>query len=273
MTDKPKFNVLLMGQIGTGKTYSSRTLITENLVDELFILSVEPGIHTIMGDMPKDRVHWKYVEPASTDWDTLIQAAELTNKYGAEQLQKMQWPQKQEYQQFLEVYRALSDFTCDRTGENFGPVDSWGPNRALVVDGLSGLSQMALQLVVGAKPIKSQPEWGMAQSNLMNLLNKLVYSTKCTFILNAHVTRQKDEVSGGTFVTLDAIGKAIAPDIPKPFDEVIFAWKDGSKFYWSTERDQTDLKARILPHGDKLPPNFSQLYEAYEKLSKEAENG
>ena len=266
MTEQAKFNVLLMGPIGTGKTHSCRTLIEGELVRKLFILSVEPGIHTIMGDMPTDRVHWQYIAPASTDWDTMIKNAELVNRYGPEQLQKMQWPNKQEYGQFIEVIRALSNFTCDRTGEEFGPVDEFPSDCALVLDGLSGVSKMAMDVVVGAKPIKSQPEWGIAQDNVRHLLDKCCYETKCTFVLLAHVNRNKDEVTGGTYVTIDTLGQKLAPDIPKPFDEVVYTTRERGNFKWSTERAQTDLKARILPFSDDLEPNFKQLWDNYKKM-------
>jgi len=273
MTDQPKFNVLVMGPVSGGKTHSCRTLITENLVDELFILATEPGIETIMGDMPTDRVHWKYIAPAATSWETMIQNAQYVNKWGPEQLQKMNWPNKGEYTQFIEVLKALSNFTCDRTGEEFGQVDEFGPNRALVLDGLSGLSKMAMDIVVGAKPVKTQPEWGIAQDNVRNILDKCCYETKCTFVLLAHVNRNKDEVTGGTYITIDTLGQKLAPDIPKPFDEVIYADRDRGKFKWATERANTDLKDRLLSFDSDLEPNFKLLWDAWAKKKEALKDG
>ena len=254
-----KINVLLMGPIGTGKTESLKTLLDAG--KELFIVSTEPGIESIMGDTDPDRIHWNYIPPATTEWDTLIQAAEATNKYPMDQLQKMQAPNRSDYTQFIEVYRTLSNYTCQRTGKEYGPVDDWDDSRALAVDGLSGLSRMAKQLTVGSKPIITRPEWGVMQGNLMNLLEKLIGDTKCTFVLTSHVSRQADEITGGTHITIDTLGKAINDEIPKPFDEVVCTKRDGGKFYWSTTEGNYDLKARKLPFSDELDPTFVQLFE------------
>lgn len=267
----PKFNILLEGPIGTGKTHACRTLITENLIDELFIMSVEPGIHTIMGDLPKDRVHWKYISPAKTDWQTMISNAQLVNNQSMEQLQKMQWPSKKEYTQFIEVLESLANFQCDRTGEEFGPVDEWGANRALVVDGLSGISRMAMDMTTGAKPIKTQPEWGVAMDNVRQFVEKCCFDTECTFVLLAHVTKEKDEVSGAFLTTVDTLGNKLAPQIPKPFDEVIMTKRERGKFLWSTEEAMTDLKARILEFSSEIEPNFKEIYNAYWNKVKELE--
>ena len=266
-----KANILLEGNIGTGKTYSTRTLITENLVDELFVLSVEPGVETILGDMPKDRVHWKYISPAKTEWSTMIQNAKLVNSQSMEQLQKMQWPTKKDYTQFIQVLETLSNFKCDRTGEEFGSVDEWGTNRALGVDGLSGISRMVMDMTTGAKPIKTQPEWGAAMDTVRQFVEKCCFDTGCTFVLLAHITKEKDEVSGAFLTTVDTLGNKLAPQIPKPFDEVVMTKRSQGKFSWSTEEAMTDLKARILPFSSQIEPNFKTIYEAYEKKIEEQE--
>ena len=40
----------------------------------------------------------------------------------------------------------MNDFTCDRCGESFGDVSTWNTDRAIVVDSLSGLNIMAMDL-------------------------------------------------------------------------------------------------------------------------------
>lgn len=268
---QPKLNILLEGSVGTGKTHSCRTLIEEGLVDELFVLAVEPGIHTILGDLPSDKVHWKYISPAKTDWSTMIQNAKLVNSQSMEQLQKMQWPSKKEYTQFIEVLESLSNFKCDRTGEEFGSVDDWGPNRALVVDGLSGISRMVMDMTTGAKPIKTQPEWGCAMDTVRQFVEKCCFDTGCTFVLLAHITKEKDEVSGAMMTTVDTLGNKLAPQIPKPFDEVIMTKRSQGKFHWSTEEALTDLKARLLPFSSQIEPNFKEVYNAYWNKVKDTE--
>lgn len=255
-----KYNVLLMGSIGCGKTHSIRTLLETH--DEIFVLATEPGIEKVLGDLPKDRVHWHYLPPAKSTWDTLLSNAKLINQLSIDALVKSKGLSKGTgYDQLVSFLEQCNDFECQRTGEKYGAVDEWGPNRAFIVDGLSGLSQMALDLVSGAKPIRSQPEWGVAQDNLMRVLRKLCNDTLCTFVLISHITKQRDEVQGGLQITVDTVGKAIAGAVLKPFDEVIFCDRSGKgKFTWSTIYSDADLKTRTLPWADDLKPTFTQLF-------------
>ena len=84
------------------------------------------------------------------------------------------------------------------------------------------MSQMAMDLTVGSKPIVTQPEWGAAMNTILRLVRKLCYDTKCTFVFNAHLERQDDELTGGTHKTVSTLGNKLAPEIIKPFDEVIY---------------------------------------------------
>ncbi len=258
-----KYNIILTGPVGTGKTYSTHTFL--NAGKELFILSTEPGIETIFGEWEKigvdlSKVHYTKIMPASTDWETHILNAERTNTLTMEQLQKTQAVNKSEYRQFIDVWRTLSSFT-DQHGEDFGPVDDWDDSRVIIIDGLSGLSRMALQLVVGAKPIKTRPEWGCAMGNLQNLIEKLCDDTKCTFVLISHVERQENELTGGTHLTISTLGNKLAPEIVKLPDEIIFTRREEDKFKWSTIESGIDLKSRCLPWSDDIEPDFAQMFE------------
>lgn len=261
-----KANILIEGTIGTGKTTSLLTILTET-DRELFIMATEPGIHTIMTGLTEEqdaRLHWHYVPSASTDWDILIENAELVNKLPMDALQKCSM-NRSEYQQFIQVYAGLADFTCQKPNcacgnKSFGPVDSWEADKVLTVDGLSGLNKMSADLTCGAKPIKTQPEWGVMQDNLRRMLDKLTSDTKCSFVLIAHMDRNKDELTGGTYLTVSTLGQKLAPDIPKFFDEVIYAYRQGAKFFWSTTETKTDLKSRILPLTDEITPTFKHFF-------------
>ncbi len=258
-----KYNILLVGPVGTGKTYSTHTFIEAG--KELFILSTEPGIETILGEWGKlgidmSKVHYTKVMPASIGWDVLIEEAERTNLLTMTQLQNTQSPNKSEFKQFIDVYGALANFT-DQHGEEFGAVDEWDDSRVIMIDGLSGLSRMALHLVVGSKPIKTLPEWGCAMGNLQNLIEKLCDDTKCTFVLVSHVERQKDELTGGTHLTLSTLGNKLAPELVKLPDEIIYTKREGGKFRWSTIESGIDLKSRRLPWSDDIEPTFVQMFE------------
>jgi len=255
-----KTNSLLIGEIGTGKTHSLRTVLDAG--KELFVLATEPGIESILGDTDEAHCHWHYVSPSHTSWDNLIENAELASTYTADQYSKMNAPNKHEYQQFIEVLRVLSDFKCDRCGKDFGAADEWDESRVLAVDGLTGLSDMAIELVCGAKLIRSWPEWQGGQNAVRAIVKKLTSDLKCNFILIAHMAREPDEVEGGTKATVSTLGQKLAPDIPKSFDEVIQAIRtsDG-QFRWSTTESGTALKSRRLPWSDDIEPSFVQLLQ------------
>lgn len=263
-----KVNILLEGQIGTGKTSALKTIL-ETTDKELFILACEPGIHTIMNEVPKehqDRLHWHYVPPATTDWDILIDNAEKVNKLPMDALQKANM-HRSDYQQFIQILSAMANFTCQKPdcacgNKEHGAVDSWDASRVIAIDGLTGLSKMAMDLVVGAKPIKTQPEWGVAQDNLRRFLDKMTSDTKCSFVLIAHMDKKIDQVNGGSYLTVSTLGQALAPDIPKFFDEVIYVYREGEKYFWSTVESRTALKSRLLPVSDEIKPTFAHFFGA-----------
>lgn len=251
-----KANIILAGPMGTGKT-SSLLTIPEKY--EICVIATEPGVLNILGKAPR-HIHTKYIPPARPSWDTIKRNAELISSMSNEQLQKMQKINQRDYEQFLEFIGTCSSYKCDRCGADLGAIDDWDDNRVLVVDGLSGLTAMAMDLVVGAKPIKSLPDYLVSMDNLERIVQKLCVDTKCSFIMTAHVTRTVDEVNGGTFVTIDTIGQKLAPKIPRFFDECIWTRRDRDKFSWSTVENNVDLKTRFLPFRDDLRQDFSQIF-------------
>lgn len=250
-------NIMLVGSTGTGKTYSLRTLRDAGITP--FIIATEPGIESTLGDIKDPEVHWKYIPPANPDWSDMIDSARKINTMGLDSLAKLSDVNKRKYTQFIDVLTTCNDFVCDRCGTSFGDVGSWGPDRALVIDSLSGLNIMAMNLVVGSKPTKSMSDWGMAMDNLERLLIKLTTALKCHFILTAHLEREQDEISGGVQLMASTLGRKLAPRIPRFFDEVVMTKRDGTKFSWSTAGLNVDLKARRLKISDGLEPSFKFL--------------
>lgn len=265
-----KINVVLMGEIGTGKTSSIKTILRET-DKKVYVIATEPGIHTILNEMAEelgaeDRLHWAYVAPASTPWEVLIKTAGQVNKLPPDALQKAQMS-KSDYQQFIELLGLLADFRCERPdcpcgNKSHGPVDDFGPDVVLVMDGLSGLSRMAMDLVTGAKPLKTLPDWGIAQDTLRRLLDKLTNDTKCSFVLIAHLEKKQDLINGGTHLTVSTLGQALSGDIPKPFDEVIYVHREQDKFFWSTIETKVAVKTRCLPFDDEIRPTFAHFFGA-----------
>ena len=260
-----KYNIMAVGPIGTGKTTALRTLV-EKCNKKIFVVATEPGLENILGDnskggaLPEDMCHWHYISPADVSWDILKTNAKLINTMSMGDLQKMPAANRNKFQQFIELLSVLSDFTCDRTGESFGPVDEFPEDVVLVIEGLSGVSQMALDLTVGSKPIVTQPEWGAAMNTVLRVIRKLCYDTKCTFIINAHLERQADETGGGTHLTVSTLGNKLAPHLVKPFDEIFLTKRTGNKFVWSTTELQVDLKTRVLDWSDSYTPTFKHFF-------------
>lgn len=254
------FNTLLVGATGTGKTYSLRTLIDAGITP--FVLFTEPGM-TTLGDLKCDKLHWHYIPPATPTWDMMIDSATKINSMSLEGLAKLGGINKSGYGQFRDVLSTLANFKCDRCGEVFGDVTTWGPDRAVIIDSLSGLNIMAMDLVVGSKPVKSMSDWGIAMDNLERLVNKLCADTRCHFVLTAHLERETDEVTGGVQLMASTLGKKLAPRLPRFFDDVVMCKREGTQFSWSTAAVNADLKSRNLPIADKLEPTFRSIADGW----------
>lgn len=256
---------LLMGPVCTGKSWSLRTLLAEypgadgrlhkGCGRTLLVLSLEPGFADSLGDCTCEQgLHHHYIPPLDVDWDTLERMAKLVAM--APDVTKVTDPNKRDYDQFLQIYSCLSNFQCDRCGQVFGPVDKLGPEFAVAIDGLTGLTTMASNFVVGLKPHKSWPEFDAIGQQIEDLLRKCV-SIKATFVLIAHIDREIDP-TGGAKLTMHTIGNKLAFRLTKDlFSEIASTRRDDrGKFWWSTTESQMDLKARQLPFSQNIEPTF-----------------
>lgn len=258
----PGFNTLLVGESGTGKTYSLRTL-TKSI--ETFVLFTEPGMRTIADIGCDEGMHIHYIPPARPDFDVMADSADRINKaLDLEALTKQKNWDKSKYRQFLEVLGACNNFKCDRCGKEFGSVDTWGTDRAFVVDSLSGLNIMAMDLAAGSKPVKSPADWGTSMDNLERFINRLCTGTQCHFILTAHLEREKDEVTGGVTLMASTLGQKLAPKVPRYFDDVVQCIRTGDAFTWATSARNVALKARNLSLSEKLPPDFQTIVSSWQ---------
>jgi len=266
----PGFKVLLMGASGCGKTFSIRSLVEAGL--EVFVIATEPGIQSVLGDIPKEKLHWHYIKPAAPSFDDLIANAKKINTMSFESLTKSTFD-KQKYSQFLELLGACANFKCDRTGEDYGSVDEWGTDRVLVVDSLSGVNIMAMDLVVGAKPVNAPGDCGVAMDNLERLINRWCTGLDCHFVLTSHLEREKDEVTGGISLMTSTLGQKLAPKVPRFFDDVLQAKRTGKTWMWSSIAPNVDLKTRHLELDDKMNPSFKHILDAWKKMGGIIEAG
>lgn len=266
---------LLLGGVGSGKTTALTTFIEAGL--ELFVVITDAGgLESLLDAMrekklPMEKLHWHYIAAAAPSWDTLLTAADFINRMSYKDLSEIKHGiAKSEYKQFMQLIINGKNFICDHCHEEFGPVDSWGPDRVFVHDSLSGINTMALDLMVGGKPIAHKGEYGVAMNAEEKFIKKCCNDLRCFYVLTAHVERELDEVAGGTRIMVSALGSKLAPKLPKDFSDVVYSYREGSNYYWSTITPQMDLKHRLLPLKDKLVPSFGQVVQAWRELSKMA---
>lgn len=275
----PGVKVLLEGGSGTGKTYAIATLVEAGL--EVAFLATEQGYETLYGywadkgkPVPPNLFVHEVAGPAA-GFDTMAAAAQMVNALTYEALIKQTDNNRNKYDQLVKLLTALNQFTDQRTGRNLGSVDSWGTNRALVIDGMTGLSNCAMNLFVGGRIAIDQKDWGLGQRNLENLLRKLT-ACRCHFVLIGHVEREL-MADGGSKLTIGTLGKALAPKIPAMFSDVILAKREanaqGMAWYWDTADPAADLKTRNLAYSAKLPPDFRPIIEKWKARGGVLETG
>jgi len=262
-------NVMLLGSVGSGKTYSLRTLLASGV--ELFVIQTEPS--EVLDDLPRDKVHINYIPAVPADFAAMAATAKNINTMSYEFLTKSTDANRGKYQQMVKVINLCQDFIDSRTGESFGDVTLWGEDRALVIDSLTGLSKMAMDLVVGGKPTKAMPDWGIAMDMIERLIDTLATNCNCWFILTGHLEPERDEVAGTIQMMPATLGKKLPPKLPRYFSDVVHCVRKGTEFYWSTATGNVDTKARNLPISDKLKPDFKQIKDAWLKRKEAGAKG
>lgn len=270
--------IILEGPSGSGKTYALGTLVDwaarQTPQREVFVLFTENGLETLLGYW-RDRklavptnLRWHVVKTPALPLSALIDGAKKAGLMNYESLTKSVDPDRAKNNPWEKLLTVLTDFPDDRTGQKFGNIGEWPNTRILVNDSLSETSNACFRMQVGNKPVASQPDYQVAQQNLINWLRFMAQSLECTFVLTAHVQRQANEVTGTVQLMTKAIGKALGDEIPQLFSETIYTVRDGTNWYWDTAAFGVDTKTRYLPIQSKIKPDFAQIMDKWLERSK-----
>lgn len=262
----PGVNCLIMGPTGTGKTHSIGTLVETGI--EVVFFAFEAGVESLRGfwtDRGKTipvNLHICTLKPAAASWSEMAGSVKQVNTLSYEALKKTSDTSRSKYDQYEQFLRNFVDVTTDG-GEKLGAVDSWGTDRAIVIDGLTGMGVAAMSAVVGGKFDKDQKDWGLAQNILEGTVRRLCDACRCHFILLSHVEREPDPLGGTSKITVSTLGAKLAPKIPPMFSDVVLSVRLGREFFWDTENALADLKTRNLPIAPKNPPDFGRIIEKW----------
>lgn len=268
-----KSNIINFGDIGTGKSRATRTLLAE-YPDEtgkihkgaglkVHFLACEPGWEATNGDLTCEMgFHVHQVLPANPSWKVKMEWLEKTSNMSAEEIKKLDLPVsvRNGYRQFMDLHVACIKFKCMRCDEEFGCVDDWGEDIAFVNDGLTGITTMATQFAVGPKPTLSWPEIDRVGHSIEDYVKKCC-ALKCTYVLVAHWDRGANQVEGGSEITIHTIGQKLAPRLlMDTFDEIILSVRNVNTYTWNLADDKVRQKARRLEYKAGLRPDYAQIF-------------
>lgn len=262
----PGVNVLIEGVTGTGKTHSIGTLV--ECVPRVVYFAYESGVESLRGywtDRGKSvpaNLHICTVAAAAASWNDLADAVKQVNQLSYELLKKATDPGRSKYDQFEKFLRSFAKCKTD-AGVDLGPINSWGTDTALVIDGLTGLGDAAMKCVIGGKMDRDQKDWGLAQNIVENTIRKLCDECRCHFVLLSHVEREPDPLGGTAKITVSTLGAKLAPKIPPMFSDVALAKRFNKEWFWDTVDPAADLKARNLPWEAKIKPDFAIIIDKW----------
>lgn len=264
-----------MGSPGSGKTDSLATWVEAGL--DLFVIVTEPdGIASLIDSMSRrkldmERVHWATCLPTTMGWEALGEMVRTIGSMGFDQIQNIKSGVGKQHtrEPAQKLLKQLENFTCERTGAKFGPVDKWDNSRVLAIDSLSGLSLISWMLTLGYKPAAHQGEWGVAMNFIEQLLHKLTGDRRYFFTLNAHLERETNDLTGAAQTMVSTLGRKLAPKIPRFFSEVILAQRsvkdNKASFTWATFDPKADLKNRSLPLTTDITQSYVPVVRAYSR--------
>lgn len=267
--------VLLLGMPGSGKTYQLVSLLEAGL--EVFVIFTEQGKEALLRackerGVSTKKLHYHRISAGSPGFGTMRKVARMINVNEQKDLQSMKGIENKNFQQFMELYGLCENFV-DQHGVEFGDVSTWGNDRVFVVDSLSGINQMSLDLVVGAKPFKTMSDWGCAMDVEMRFISQCVNDLICGFVLLGHLELNQDQVTGKVYRYPKLLGNKNSYDFGRHFSDVILARDEGGGVYsWCTQDKDMQLKTRNLESKSKLEPGFDKIWANWAALFESGED-
>lgn len=259
-------SVLLYGRPGSGKTFSLPTALLAEGAEALLYLGLDPGGEAALwksaeAHKVREKVHVALRPPSvATEGDLRTMISTLATRSLEDILRRPPTSGRREAEKRArEIVDLLENFKCDCCNREWGPISSTPPSISFAIDSLSGLNDIALALVSGLSPVRSQPQWGAAIEFERQLISNILRTKRGLFILIAHAERETDELSGAAEVAPGALGRKLPQTIGREFSEVVLAERDGRKFKWSTIPSRAMAKARVLPLEGELAPSFEPL--------------
>jgi hypothetical protein len=149
----------------------------------------------------------------------------------------------------------------------------WGPNTVFVLDTLTSFGRAAFMWAKSLNPNSKDPrQWyGVAQESLKTFLD-LVTSEEfqCHVIISSHLQLIEPE-NGPTKLQVTSVGKALGGDIPKVFNNLLYASKSGTgdnlkRVIETRPNPQLDVKTVAPWLVDKKLPletGLATIFEAF----------
>lgn len=269
---KPLVKLLAYGESGTGKTYPISTLLgagkkirlfaLENNSLQTFIKGLEDYDQKVKsGKAPayaEDAIGIYVPERKSRSLEEQIKFETRMLGMEAKAMREATDMKKSEKNDYVEFLKAMANFTDAVTGENFGKVT--GDNTVVVVDSLTMLCNMIKLHCVGDKMQLSLPDYGTLQDRLMSFIYQVTDIQKCHIVMMAHPSdRTNDTTTGAQRIYPLSFGRAVETILPAAFTEVVWTYRKGGKFLWSTDESVAVTRHTHLPCSKEIEPDYSKL--------------
>ena len=264
-------NTLLAGPPGSGKTHSLISWL--EVGDEmgiplhLAVIITDPGgVETLLDQCPQhllSRLHYAIAPQATSSWESMLSEAEKASDLTYSDLASQKGAvDPDDHRQFYDLLAIMSEFV-DQHGVILGPIDRLNSFWMFGLDSLSGVNYMAKKLVVGARPVPHEGEWGVAMGLIETLITRLV-GLDCFTTVTAHLDILDNMMTGAKEYIPAFLGRKLAPNMPRIFSDIISSYREGSNFFWGTVNDEFyGLKTRNVSLESSMSPTFHELYQTW----------